>query len=649
MANNLPQFRRTATTGLGPNTTNSANNAYIPAGSFAVNLTDKKVFSSDGSLPFEVGSNLSSINVGLGSLSANTTLIQTNDDFLFNTNNKRLSFATVNTASNSYFIQQNDDNFVFYSTSATYTGRPIWSVFANSSTSNIVFSVRAQLNGGAYIAPGASIIDSTGSQGTAGQVLTSNGASNVYWSTVTGGGSVDSAAQYSWTNTHTFNATVAFKDHISIDNANAIYFNGLADANWKMGRNTNAITKWIYSNNTVDVVIANSTLEGYVIGLVGNSTYFETGHRGTFVAANLTIGSATSNATINSTSFSGTSNNATNLNGLVATAYVSNSALTTQAYTFTGLHTHNSNIAFGSSTRILGDFTNATVNSRAIFQTSTLNGATGIYAYPNGTSGGASWQAANSADGTNASKILIATNGATDVQLVSGINGTGTYLPLTFYNNNAEQMRLAANGNFGVGNTAPAHRLAVTGISNLGGNSTIVGFANVTGTIQGGSSLTVAGAASGITTLAAGNTTITGFANVTTSVNAASHTVGTNFIANATTLTMSNSFIAGFLANVNTQTASYTLANTDSGKIVEMSNSTAATTITLPATAPAGFNCTVVQVGTSNVTFANATGTTLFKRSTGANSGGQWAMSTVYVRTNVGGSAASWVLGGDTL
>ena len=59
------------------------------------------------------------------------------------------------------------------------------------------------------------------------------------------------------------------------------------------------------------------------------------------------------------------------------------------------------------------------------------------------------------------------------------------------------------------------------------GNTTITGFANVTTTIQGGSSLTIAGAASGITTLAAGNTTITGFANVSSTFQTLSLGVGT--------------------------------------------------------------------------------------------------------------------------
>lgn len=102
----------------------------------------------------------------------------------------------------------------------------------------------------------------------------------------------------------------------------------------------------------------------------------------------------------------------------------------------------------GSGNNIQLDFSNATLLSRNSFQTSTVNGSTGIYALPNGTSQAASWQAANNADPTNASKILIATNGTTDVQLVSGINGTGTYLPLTFYNGGAEKMRLDTSGNF---------------------------------------------------------------------------------------------------------------------------------------------------------------------------------------------------------
>ena len=64
MANNKIQFKRTTISGRTPNTTNSGNTSYIDAGEFAVNLTDHKVYSSNGSVAFEVGANLASLNVG---------------------------------------------------------------------------------------------------------------------------------------------------------------------------------------------------------------------------------------------------------------------------------------------------------------------------------------------------------------------------------------------------------------------------------------------------------------------------------------------------------------------------------------------------------------------------------------------------------
>jgi hypothetical protein len=63
MANKF-QFKRTTVSGRTANTTNAANAAFIDKGEFAVNLTDRKVFSSDAANAiFEVGSNLSSLAV----------------------------------------------------------------------------------------------------------------------------------------------------------------------------------------------------------------------------------------------------------------------------------------------------------------------------------------------------------------------------------------------------------------------------------------------------------------------------------------------------------------------------------------------------------------------------------------------------------
>jgi hypothetical protein len=63
MANKF-QFKRTTVSGRTANTTNISNSAFIDKGEFAVNLTDRKVFSSDAANAiFEVGSNLSSLAV----------------------------------------------------------------------------------------------------------------------------------------------------------------------------------------------------------------------------------------------------------------------------------------------------------------------------------------------------------------------------------------------------------------------------------------------------------------------------------------------------------------------------------------------------------------------------------------------------------
>ena len=72
--------------------------------------------------------------------------------------------------------------------------------------------------GSGFIGPVAlsNTIVANGSAGGAGQVLTSNGT-GVYWSTVTGGGSVDTTAQYTWTNTQNFNSNVYINYVLSVN------------------------------------------------------------------------------------------------------------------------------------------------------------------------------------------------------------------------------------------------------------------------------------------------------------------------------------------------------------------------------------------------------------------------------------------------
>jgi hypothetical protein len=91
---------------------------------------------------------------------------------------------------------------------------------------------------------------------------------------------------------------------------------------------------------------------------------------------------------------------------------------------------------------IQGDFDNATLNNRTKLQTTTTNATTNVYVAPNGSATSAGVSVANNSSLTNASKIVMATNGTTDTQIISGVNGSGTYLPLSFYTNNALAMQI---------------------------------------------------------------------------------------------------------------------------------------------------------------------------------------------------------------
>ena len=63
LANNRIVVKRTSTAGRTPNTTNAGNLQYIAAGELALNMTDKTVFTSDGTNLIYVGSNTVDQNV----------------------------------------------------------------------------------------------------------------------------------------------------------------------------------------------------------------------------------------------------------------------------------------------------------------------------------------------------------------------------------------------------------------------------------------------------------------------------------------------------------------------------------------------------------------------------------------------------------
>jgi hypothetical protein len=171
----------------------------------------------------------------------------------------------------------------------------------------------------------------------------------------------------------------------------------------------------------------------------------------------------------------------------VGGALVVSGATTANTFSATNV-TASGNLTFtGTGNRITGDFSNATLANRVMFQTSTVNGNTVITAMPNGTGNGANFQMrsydVNLGSNGNFAQMLLNETAGTFAITTQAV-GTGTALPMTFAVNGSERMRIDTSGNVGIGTGSPAKRLSVVNAT----DSTTVG-ANAVMTVQAGSSV----------------------------------------------------------------------------------------------------------------------------------------------------------------
>jgi hypothetical protein len=114
--------------------------------------------------------------------------------------------------------------------------------------------------------------------------------------------------------------------------------------------------------------------------------------------------------------------------------------------------TDDGNLTFtGTARRITGDFSNGTIASRLMLQTSTANTFTVVRAIPSGTGNYAEWSLGNNSDQGAATSTGLFSISTSEVRLSSNQANSGTVLPLTFHTNGLERMRVATDGSVSVG------------------------------------------------------------------------------------------------------------------------------------------------------------------------------------------------------
>ena len=238
MANNIVQVKRTTVSGRQPNTTGSyaTNSQYIAAGELALNMADGILYSSNGSAVIPVGANNVNINVtgnatintvfatgavnaaslttgatgtGTGGVVANTTVIfignntinaAVNTTTLYiggnviaNSTGANNAFNLGGTAAASYQLNSTlaANVAILTANNANNLGGVAAASYVNTSGAYTITGIHTHT---ANVVVNSAII-AGGNSGTAGQVLTSNGTGNVYWSTISSGsGTVTSVA-----------------------------------------------------------------------------------------------------------------------------------------------------------------------------------------------------------------------------------------------------------------------------------------------------------------------------------------------------------------------------------------------------------------------------------------------------------------------
>lgn len=249
-------------------------------------------------------------------------------------------------------------------------------------------SSQVTLTSNVVVDPSATLI-ANGAAGTLGQYLTSTATGNIYWSSTPAG--VNTSAQYAFTNSISFSGNVTIANTISTNTgpgtSGQVLTSSGAGANvrWVTPNYVNLDSTYQYTNNWVftntvtfhgALVIDNTITAGGSSGVgtlgqvlvsngatgapqwksvstsaAGSDMHVQFNDGGTAfggvsgLAFNKTTSTLTvGTSTVNTTNYTGTSNNSLFLGGTAATNYITTSG----TYTITAPHTYNANVSLNT-------------------------------------------------------------------------------------------------------------------------------------------------------------------------------------------------------------------------------------------------------------------------------------------------------------
>jgi hypothetical protein len=316
--------------------------------------------------------------------------------------------STVNTdIGNNYVSVGNSSGYVNVYSSYIYLGNSSANATINSTTYTGSANNASYLNGVAA----ANYVNTSGNYTLSGNVTFSSNLILAATSDL-----IINAAAGVWAN-----GSFGPNNSILTSNGSAVYWsNGLTSSS--LTANSVAITTGTITvgNSTVNTDIGNNYIS------VGNSTSYVN-----IYSTYIYFGNSSANAIINSTVYTGTSNNSNYLGGVATANYVNTSG----SYTITGVHTYNANIVIGSTADIVLDAA-AGISANGTFGTSgqvlTTNGTSTYWSTISGGSVNVAAQYAwtNTQTFSNNitfnANIVIGSTGDLVINAAAGISANGT-------------------------------------------------------------------------------------------------------------------------------------------------------------------------------------------------------------------------------